>query len=208
VHSHHKIKHDPKRTHQHKCRDCPAAFRYPKDLRRHVESKHSEEQHALHACNECDKVYKRKDHLDRHAKQKGHYSSSQTAPSLPTSPLNPATSTKTTNRRNRAPISLLDSRIPGPPCDSGAQRIVRNEQTMSPQNPSRLRAPQFSLTSYITGLSDDAFTVSDADSQSFSQLDPSLLQIPMRSPTSFYTAGSMGDALTISDIDSFWSEPI
>ena len=165
-------------------------------------------QHALHACKDCDKVYKRKDHLDRHTKQKGHTVFSQTAASRLRSPLSPASSTQTIDRRSGTPISPPGSRIPSPPSDPGVQLFARNEQTIPPQDPSRLQALPFSLNSYLTGSTDDSFTVSDVDSRSISHLDPSLLQIPMTSPTSFYTAGSMDDPLTVSDVDSFWSEPI
>jgi hypothetical protein len=153
-------------------------------------------------------VYKRKDHLDRHTKQKGHIASSQSALSLPTSPINPTMSTRTIDRRSRVGISLPDNRTSSPSHRFGTQILVRNEQAMPLQDPSRLQVLPVSSRTLFTKSTDDTFTISDADLQPFSLLDPSLLQIPLISSTSFYTAGSMDDTLTVSDIDSFWSEPI
>lgn len=71
--SRHEKTHQDKAERPHKCRSCPEAFWYPKDLRRH-EQLHSG-QEAAHLCpvDDCPsavKGYRRADNLRRHMKDK------------------------------------------------------------------------------------------------------------------------------------------
>jgi len=60
---HHSIRHEPEKLKRHKCPCCSKGFRYPKDVRRHMEI---HEETTVTTCDLCGRRFTRQDNLLRH----------------------------------------------------------------------------------------------------------------------------------------------